>query len=300
MKYDDDRYYSDEEDNDLWDDELELNSDDYRPEPTGISPQPYVPDTSSYSPYDTEDDPHHSNGYESPDHDDERHDREEADHDDEPDDYYSDPEPKEPNRSRRRGFFGKKDDDEEEGNDYFDSDTYREPAPAVKTPKHPRLDPEDPDYWADEEDSPLSGIIRPPKKKWIWKFLGILTVIIALTGGWIWLFRPYADNAVKYGYILNMERRGSIFKTFEGKMIPYKELGDPNPFYFQELRFSVASDSLAAVMKRMMLGCVPVRVEYETYHTPLLWKGEEKIIIVRADTADPRKILPPEFRYNDK
>lgn len=303
MRYDDDRYYSDEEDNDLWDDELELNSDDYRPEPSGMSPQPYVPDTSSYSPYDTEEDPHHPDGYEAPDHADDGRYEDEANHDDEPDDYYSDPEPKETNRSRCRGFFEEKDDYEEEGNDYFDSDSDsdREAPPAAKTPKPPRLDPEDPDYWADEEeDSPLSDIIRPPKKKWIWKLLVVIGVMLALTGGWIWLFRPYADNAVKYGYILNMERRGSIFKTFEGTMIPYKELGDPDPFYFKEQPFSVASDSLAAVMKRMMLGCVPVRVEYETFHTALPWKGEQTMIIIKADTADPRKILPPEFRYNDK
>ncbi|MDE6786116.1 MAG: hypothetical protein K2J46_03630, partial [Muribaculaceae bacterium] len=97
-------------------------------------------------------------------------------------------------------------------------------------------------------------------------------------------------------YNIQMERRGSLIKTFEGSMIPYKELGDPNPLYFQEVRFSVASDSLAAVMKRMMLGCVPVRVEYELYHAPLPWKGEEKMIILKADTADPRKILPPEYQ----
>ncbi len=62
----------------------------------------------------------------------------------------------------------------------------------------------------------------------------------------------------------------------------------------------MASDALAAKMKRMMLGCVPVRVEYEMYNSPLPWKGEETMIVVRADTADPRKILPPEYRINDK
>ena len=93
-----------------------------------------------------------------------------------------------------------------------------------------------------------------------------------------------------------MESRGSISKTFEGTIIPYKELGDPDPRYFQELDFRVASDSVAALMKRMMLGCVPVRVEYELYHAPLPWKGEQKLVVVKADTADTRKILPPEYR----
>ena len=185
-------------------------------------------------------------------------------------------------------------DDGDEDNDYFDSD--EEPAPVVKKPKPPKLDPEDPDYWIDEEESPISSIIPPTDNRWKWWLGAAIGFVVVILCCWIWFFRPYSDNAVKYGYLKNMERRGSLIKTFEGSMIPYKELGDPNPLYFQEVRFSVASDSLAAVMKRMMLGCVPVRVEYELYHAPLPWKGEEKMIILKADTADPRKILPPEYQ----
>lgn len=278
MRYDDERYLDDEDENDLWDDELELSSDDVRPGPSETAPYPDTPD----SPYTTYD----------PDYVDS------ADNDDSTEnvetDYYSDPEPKRGARSRRERFFRKNAEEEEEDNDYFDSDA--DPTPALKKPREPKLDPEDPDYWISEEESPLSGIMPGPGNKWKWHLAAAIAVIIAILSAWLWFFRPYSDNAVKYGYIKNMERRGSIIKTFEGSMIPYKELGDPDPFYFQELRFSVGSDSLAALMKRMMLKCVPVRVEYETYHTPLPWKGEQKIIIVKADSADPRKILPPEYR----
>ncbi|MDE6510628.1 MAG: hypothetical protein K2L00_00835, partial [Muribaculaceae bacterium] len=168
-------------------------------------------------------------------------------------------------------------------------------------PRTPKLDPEDPDYWiSDEDDSPLSGIMPTSGSTWKWKTVAAAGAILLLIGAWAWFFRPYSDGAVKYGYIRNMERRGLMFKTFEGTMIPYKELGDPDPLYFRELPFSVASDSLATRMKRMMLGCVPVRVEYETFRTPLPWKGESHMVVVKADTADTRKILPPEFRSNDK
>ena len=298
MRYDDDRYLDDEEDNDLWDDELNLSSDDSRPMDAGIHRPTYAQE-SSYSPYNAEEDNDHNAdtgeyGNENTDR------RSGANTDEEDNDYYSDPEPSEPKKTRREGFFSRKkakeedEDEDEEGNDYYDS--VAEPTPRVKKPKAPRLDPEDPDYWIKEEESPLSGIMPPPVKKWKW-MLGVALVLIAgIIFAWIWFLRPHTDNAVKYGYIKHMERRGSIIKTFEGSMIPYKELGDPNPFYFEELRFSVQSDSLAAVMKRMMLGCVPVRVEYEIYHSPLPWKGDERMIIIKADTADPRKILPPEYR----
>lgn len=286
MRQDDDRYL-DEDDNDLWDDELDLNSD-YQPGETvyndideydGMAPSNrHMP---SESVEDTDDSPDTD---ESPDNED--------------DDYYSDPEPKAPVRSRRERLFGRKaEEEEEEGPDYYDSDA--EPTPIPPKPKPPKLDPEDPDYWIEEEESPLTEIITRPRKRWKWMLGAAIALVIAILGVWIWMFRPYTDSAVKYGYIKNMERRGSIIKTFEGSMIPYKELGDPDPLYFQEMRFSVKNDSLAAVMKKMMLGCVPVRVEYELYHVALPWKGEEKMIVVRADTADPRKILPPEYRSKD-
>ncbi len=291
MRYDDDKYLNNEEDNDFWDDELELSSDDNQTGRKGAAQQSYASE-STYSPYHADDEEYHRDGYDEIYNDDD--DPDESNRDNEPEDYYSDPEPEPSKKSRRERFFGK-DVDEDQGNDYFDSDADSEPAPPKK-PKSPKLDPEDPDYWIDDEESPLSGIMPKPGKKWKWQLIALFAILIALAGAWLWFFRPYADNAVKYGYIKNMERRGSLIKTFEGTMIPYKELGDPEPFYFQELRFSVASDSLAAQMKRMMLGCVPVRLEYEVYHTPLPWKGEEKMIIIKADTADPKKILPPEYR----
>ena len=277
MRYDDDRYL-DEDDHDFWDDELELNSDD---------------SGSPYSPYPDDNSGNVDNDY-SPDN-----------------DYYTDNDDNAENPGNPENDYTAENDGNDENDDSDDSDdgddsepdyySDAEPAPRPKKPKSPRLDPEDPDYWiSNDDDSPLSGIMPSADSRWKWKATAILAVVIALFGVWIWFFRPYSDGAVKYGYIKNMERRGSLFKTFEGSMIPYKELGDPNPLYFEEVRFSVAGDSLAAHMKRMMLGCVPVRVEYETYHTSLPWNGEQKMIIVKADTADPRKIMPPEYRLNDK
>lgn len=279
MRQDEDRLF-DDEDNDLWDDELELNS--YSPPSAEPTEYPHV----DYSAAQADSmEPASS-------------------HDEEPD-YYSDPEPepesrpKAPVRSRRERLFGRKaEEDDDEGNDYYDSDAEPEPEP-VRKPRPPKLDPEDPDYWISDEEPGIGDIISGTGKKWKWKLIAICGLLVMIIGAWIWFFRPYADNAVRYGYIINMERRGSLIKTFEGTMIPYKELGDPDPLYFSKLPFSVESDSVAAQMKRMMLRCVPVRVEYEVYHSPLPWKGEQSLIILKADSADPRKILPPEYRIKD-
>ncbi|MCM1489781.1 MAG: hypothetical protein NC095_03005 [Muribaculum sp.] len=197
-----------------------------------------------------------------------------------------------PRKSKKGSFFdiGK----DEENDDFFNNDT--EPEPEIKPkPKPVKLDPEDPDYWI-EEESDISRMMPKPGKVWKWWFVGILAILLLLIGVWIWFFRPYVDGAVKYGYIKSMEQRGTVVKTFEGVLIPYRELGDSTPTYFEEIRFSVEGDSLAAHMKGMMLECVPVMLEYKMYHTPLFWKGSAPMVITHADTADVRKILPPEYR----
>ena len=271
MIYDKDRHTGDYDD-EFWDDD-DLD----------ISPAPDMDDTPDDYPY-----PYGHYAPAEPEADD-AHEHEE----DTPYDYYAPEKPEQtekPDKPRRRFFSLGKD---EEENDFYDSEAEPQPAPPKR--KTPRLDPEDPDYWIGEE-SALSGIIPKPRKTWIWWLIGAVAAIALIIGSWIWFMRPHTDGAVKYGYIKTMERRGSVIKTFEGVLIPYRELGDPTPFYFEEIPFSVQCDSLATRMKRMMLDCIPVRLEYETYHSPLPWKGESNIVIVKADTADTSKILPPEYR----
>lgn len=184
--------------------------------------------------------------------------------------------------------------EDSDSDDFFDNDAADEPEPEPR-PKPVKLDPEDPDYWMDEE-SQFERIIPKPRKIWKWWLGGIIAALALIVWLWIWFFHPYVDGAVKYGYILSMERRGTVVKTFEGVLIPYRELGDTTPTYFEPVPFSVDGDSLAARMKAMMLECIPVRIEYELYHTALPWKGAESLIVTKADSADVSKILPPEYR----
>lgn len=187
------------------------------------------------------------------------------------------------------------DENDDNDDDFYNDDDYEEEVKPAPKPRQPKPDPEDPDYWLDEQ-SEFDHIIPRPKKVWIWWTAAVVALLALLIGTWVWFFRPYVDDAVKYGYIKNMERRGTFVKTFEGVLIPYRELGDATPSYFEEISFSVDGDSLAAQMKRMMLDNIPVRLEYELYHQPLLWKGSSPMVIVGVDTADVRKILPPEYR----
>lgn len=200
-----------------------------------------------------------------------------------------------PSKERRRSNLFKIKEEDNDDEDFYDAepDEQKESNPKEKVPK---LDPEDPDYWIDDKESPLENIFKKPRRGWKLWCAGIAIAVLLAGFAWIWFMHPYTDGAVKYGYLKHMERRGTVMKTFEGILIPYRELGDSTPFYFEEVRFSVVGDSLATRMKTMMLECVPVRLEYELYHSALPWKGCEKMIVVKVDTADTSKILPPEYR----
>lgn len=181
--------------------------------------------------------------------------------------------------------------DKEEKNDYFDNEDLPEEQP--KAPKKPTYKPDDPDYWEEESDwDHLQTRSRWPF--WIW-IIGALAVIGLIIGCWLRYFSPYVEEATQYGYVEHIEKRGTIFKTFEGVMIPYKELMDTTRIYNRDFVFSVDNDEAATNLKKAQLNAKPVMVTYKKYHATLPWRGASKIVVTEADTIDPKKILPPEF-----
>ncbi|MDE7096291.1 MAG: hypothetical protein K2O47_02230, partial [Muribaculaceae bacterium] len=129
MKYDNDIYSGDEDDDELWNDELDINTDDSDMESYGYSvssdvdgQQDRVDDTDASD----EDESNCFGGNE------------------DYSDYYNESTQDQSSKRRRERFFGSKDDDREDENDFYSSE--EEPV-KEKKPKAPKLDPEDPDYW---------------------------------------------------------------------------------------------------------------------------------------------------------
>lgn len=180
--------------------------------------------------------------------------------------------------------------DQKEKNDFFESSDMPE---EVKQPKKPVYKPDDPQYW-DEESQWEHLKTRNRGPLWLWISF-IVVVMGILIGLWYRYFSPYIEDATQYGYVEHIERRGSVFKTFEGVLIPYKELMDTTRIYNRDFVFSVSNDSTAAILKRAQLDARPVRIGYKQYHATVPWRGASKIVVVSADTVDPKKILPPEF-----
>ncbi len=181
--------------------------------------------------------------------------------------------------------------EENQKNDFFDGPDIPEPVKKPKTPAYP---PDDPRYW-DEDESEFEHL--KPRRKWlIWWWLVAVVFIcgIALTV-YLRYFSPYIEEAVQYGYVEKIERQGTFFKTYEGVLLPYKELMDTTRLYKQDFVFSVSNPKVAAQLRRMQFANLPVRVIYKKYHGALPWRGSAKIFVERVDSIDPRKILPPEY-----
>lgn len=180
---------------------------------------------------------------------------------------------------------------EDDSKDYFDGPDLPE---QKKEPKPPVYTPDDPRYW--EQDESEFEHLRPGRRYmlWVWVAAAGVALGLILTVYFRW-FSPYVEGATQYGYVESLERRGTIFDTYEGVLLPYKDLMDTTRSYGGDFVFTCADGDVAVKLRRMQYANLPVRVVYRRYHATLPWRGDSRIIVERVDSVDPSHILPPEF-----
>lgn len=116
---------------------------------------------------------------------------------------------------------------------------------------------------------------------WRWFFF-ILFVALGVTV-YIRYFVPYATESRTTGFVTRVEKRGIIFKTFEGEMISQSQLTDTAHVYSRDFYFSIPNDSLARVIQSYEgTGC-PVTITCKRYFGTLPWRGTSKTIAVSID-----------------
>lgn len=182
--------------------------------------------------------------------------------------------------------------DEDENPDFFDGpDIPEKPA----EPKKPRLTPDNPDYWEAEESEFEHLMPHRPSRLMGTIWLGAAIIVIALCiGCWLRFGSPYVTDATQTGYIESIRHEGTVFKTYEGVLLPYKELHDTTRVYRRDFLFSVRDKEVAHKLRDRLDRGLPVRVTYDLYHATLPWRGSRKIVVTAVDSVDPRTILPPE------
>lgn len=185
--------------------------------------------------------------------------------------------------------------DDNEKNDFFE-DSSEEPEKKPE-PRKPVLQPDDPRYWEEPEDE-FEHLKPTPGSHWrMWVWLGVTVISLWL----IWfvysrLFNAYVEDATQYGYVEHMEKRGEVFKTFEGVLLPYKNLMDTARVYEGDIIFSTTDPKVAARLKEMQFSNRPVRITYKQYHTAMPWRGDAKTIVTAVDSVNEMNILPPDRR----
>lgn len=176
----------------------------------------------------------------------------------------------------------------EEENDLFTApDLPAQPKPV----KMPKLTPENPEYWDKEEGMWDHLRVTPRMKRLLWLsgavifFVGAFWILIGL-------FNPYIDEASQYGYIDTVERHGSLIKTYECSLIPYKSLADTVAPFQGDFKFS-ASRKLGKEIKEYRHTGTPVKIEYKVYKSAMPWRGESRVVAVSIDSVSTDSIVPP-------
>lgn len=181
--------------------------------------------------------------------------------------------------------------EEEDNNDWFEETEV--PAEKPKEPRKPTLTPDDPAYWEQPESE--FEHLKPSPDRRLWWWLAATGVVIGLLiAAYIQVFVPYVKTATQYGYVESVEKRGTVFNTYEGVILPYKSLMDTVRPYEGDIHFSTTNTDAAVMLRRMQYANRPVRINYKVYRTRMPWRGDERLYIVEVDSVDPRQILPPD------
>lgn len=133
------------------------------------------------------------------------------------------------------------------------------------------------------EPTPATPPRQPRRaRKFLMWVVGISVVVIAVTI-YIRYFNPYVTDARTRGYVTQVERRGIIFKTFEGEMISESALTDTTRIYSRDFSFTIPDDSLALRLQAVQGTGKPVTVTYKKYYGTLPWRGSSVNVVTGVE-----------------
>lgn len=108
----------------------------------------------------------------------------------------------------------------------------------------------------------------------------VLLMLALLAGAFaVRYYVPHTTETRTRGYLRQVEKRGLIFRTFEGEMITEDHLTQQDKVYRKDFTFSIPSDSLARMMQEMQCAGRMVEVTSKSYYGTLPWRGASTTII---------------------
>lgn len=144
-----------------------------------------------------------------------------------------------------------------------------------------------PDDYTPVDDTTDKPSPRRRRRLMVWS----LTILLIVLGVAFWLryCNPYVTDATEQGFLLDVERRGVVIKTWEGTLIVTRAINDNTHMYQREFVFSVNNDSLARRMQQYRLEGLPVKLEYNRYFGTLPWRGSSTCVVTGVEAVYPDK-----------
>lgn len=187
---------------------------------------------------------------------------------------------------------------EDKGNDYFLHNFKEEDSPQTNSPNASGRT-ESPDSSSDtngpngfsfpQEASDTRGIIPKKKKRHGWRWFFFILFVALCATVYIRYFIPYATESRTTGFVTRVEKRGIIFKTFEGEMISQSQLTDTARIYSRDFFFSIPDDSIARIIQSYEGTGRPVTITCKRYFGSLPWRGATNTI---ATAVEPGQTTP--------
>jgi len=112
-------------------------------------------------------------------------------------------------------------------------------------------------------------------------FITALVIIISVVGIFWWRYYFVFGEGVKAGNLNFLVRKGYVFKTWEGRLIQEGiKTSVPGSIQSNEFSFSIADDSVAAVLERA--SGQEVELRYKEYLHALPWRGVSNYVVVEV------------------
>ncbi len=114
-----------------------------------------------------------------------------------------------------------------------------------------------------------------------------ITVVVIAVTVWIRYYVPYVTESKVTGYVTTVEKRGIIFKTFEGEMVSEEQFATSNRVYSRDINFSIPDSDLARRLQQYQASGQPVTVTCKRYYGVLPWRGASTTIVVSFTPVTP-------------
>lgn len=141
------------------------------------------------------------------------------------------------------------------------------------------------------DGEPVNATTEPKKPRKHGKFrkamIWLITVgVIAICAAFYLRYcSPYAVDATVTAYVVNVEKRGLLIKTWEAQVVDDVAVSDSSALYSHPQQFSVTSDKMARLLQLYQEQHRVVKITFEKYYATLPWRGASKYVVTAVEPA---------------